>query len=286
MRCRAFGLLIQSELRVPGAVDCADSGAAPDVEIVLGAAALVKSGARLGPWRGDRFALLLEAEGVAKYLCELGGRVVVEPAPGAREYDVLGLLIASALPALLWMRGDFALHACAVVMPGRSAAIAIAGRSGAGKSTVLRELIAAGARVVGEDVLRLRVANGVAEIRGLSSARFEVAEHGVPGGDRIEIPIPSASRLESADLAAVFTLTDRGAAGPPAFDRLDALASVGTLLAMRHRPRVPRLLGLEAFCLETAAALARHPPMYAWRRVEGETTLNGDEIDFLRRIAP
>ena len=35
VQCRAFRLLMQSELRVPGAVDCPDTNATPDVHFGL-----------------------------------------------------------------------------------------------------------------------------------------------------------------------------------------------------------------------------------------------------------
>jgi hypothetical protein len=92
--------------------------------------------------------------------------------PNADVSEIEALLVATALPAILWMRGRFVLHAAAVLMPGRDAAIAIAGPSGVGKSAALAQLIVRGAAVLADDSVSVAVGASGLIASGLPSVYF------------------------------------------------------------------------------------------------------------------
>ena len=79
------------------------------------------------------------------------------------------MLMATALPAALWMRGETVLHAGAVLLPGMTHAVAFAGASGSGKSTMLRALLEHGARLVADDTVCVRAAANGYQVAGLSA---------------------------------------------------------------------------------------------------------------------
>lgn len=94
-------------------------------------------------------AFLLDA-GAARLLIEPAeGRVTVD---AHNETAALQLVTTMALPMLLERAPALALHACAAIAPGRTAATVVCGRAGTGKSSLLVGLLDAGWLAVSEDV--------------------------------------------------------------------------------------------------------------------------------------
>jgi hypothetical protein len=93
-----------------------------------------------------------------------GGLRLADPFPAGCGTP-LSVLMAIA-PKLLAFRGHFVLHASAALLDGRL--VAIGGASGAGKTTTVRALVRAGATLVSEDklVVRLTDAGAVGLIEG------------------------------------------------------------------------------------------------------------------------
>lgn len=275
-RYRAFDLAIRSDLALPGAMAAdSDAGASVDVEIIEGPAVLEGASSTLGPYRLAGDQLQFSRRGVGDYLCEGGRRIVVERAPGADAFEVRGSLIATALPALLWTRGEIVLHAAAAVLPGARRAVAIGGASGAGKSTILDQMLSLGSTLIGDDSLRLRPAGSAVRASGLPAGLF-LGDQG-----RAFKPAPPEQQAASAELAALVVLERPRTREAPCFRRLRGSDALETLLAGRHRSRVPRLLGFEGRLFPTLSRLAEQLPVYHWRRREGALTLEADEIEFL-----
>ncbi len=279
---KAYGLTVRSELSIPGA--CLLSGEAamiphaPDIEIVVDSVGSAMPGAQHGPYRRNGDSLMFEMPGIARYLCQAGRRMVVERACGASAADVGDMLIATALPALLWMRpGEIVLHAAGVVIGAARPAIGICGPSGSGKSTVLKSLLSAGARILGDDTLRLLVAAEGVKASGLP-ARYCWSEE--PGSHRNGHDVVAGQRLRSAPLAALCVLDLPRSTGPAEFRRLTGVEALTVLLAQRHRPKVPRLMGKEGEVLPLFGHLAKLP-LYSWRRKEGAMDLKDEESAFL-----
>lgn len=267
-----YGLRAHSQIDIPGGIPAEASGT-PDVTITLAAARAAQSD-RI--YRFEGADLCFTAPGIAEYRCRADG-IRVTPHPAAGEADVAELLIATALPALLWIRGGFVLHAAAARLAGHDAAIAIAGASGSGKSTVLAQLIDAGGSLLADDTILLAARDSGAEAAGLPGGYFMREGEG-----RRFHPVPGERALVRTPLAAVLILS-HGDTG--ALTRVAPVAAVAQLHANRHRPRVPALLGREGAALADSALLAGAIPIYAWRRPAGALDLAAWEWTALARCA-
>ena len=83
-----------------------------------------------------------------------GKHIHVDPAAGVHEQNLRLFILGSAMGLALHQRGIFALHAAAALIDGK--AVAITGRSGAGKSTIALAFAEAGFPVLSDDVLAIR----------------------------------------------------------------------------------------------------------------------------------
>lgn len=147
----AYGCVLHSEFELPGLrVAPAAATATRVVEIVRGP---VSSAPREGSWYSlSAQHSQLVWSGVGRVSIEHGQRVVVAvegPDPG----QVLQLLLGPAMGLLLQQRGLLPLHASAVELGG--AAVAFAGDSGVGKSTVALALHLRGHRLLADDIAAL-----------------------------------------------------------------------------------------------------------------------------------
>jgi len=277
---RAYEFLIRSEIAIPGAIPLDDAASGEvDIEIAFGEAGLPDTARSEGPYRYVEGRLLFDMPAIAYYLCEGGRRITIEKRPGASERDIAGLLIATALPALLWMRGEIVLHAAGLVPAGGDRAIAICGASRSGKSTVLRDMLGRGSRVVGDDSLRVRFSPAGVTASGLP-CRFFWSREGE--AERPDHAVAAERVLAAMPLAAVFILD--WPRGEPHFERVAAVDALRQLLLQRHRPRVPRLLGMEGRFLAGFATLSRLD-VYLWKRRDGAIALSSEEFAFLTRKA-
>ncbi len=269
-RLTGYGLRLASQLPVPGAV-ARDDDAPPDVTITRDPAEAITD-AQLYARTHD--GLCFVCPGVARY--RIGpGSIAVASDPQAASDKVSGMLIATALPALLWLRGQFVLHAAAAQLPG-GGALAIVGATGSGKSTILAQLAAAGAALIGDDTIAFDASTG-REASGLAGGWFV---------ERVDarrfVAAPPGRSLESAPIAAILVLEAPG--DDAGVKRLDPVAAVTHLLASRHRPRVPALLGRTGETLRHATLLAAQIPLYSWRRRRGVATLTPTEWTMLKQL--
>lgn len=274
----AYGLRVRSDIRIPGALPHADAAGEADIAIASNPPSAAQSELI---YRFEGADLCFTAPRVAEYRCATN-TIRVTPHPGAREAAVAEMLIATALPALLWMRGKFVLHAAAAQLPGAHGAVAIAGVSGSGKSTVLAQLVEAGAAVVGDDTLALDPHGGAAEAAGLPGGYFV---RGMEGAARTYHAVAPDRSRRRAQLAAILMLSRADAEAPGSLRRLGPVERVAQLLAHRHRPRVPALLGRDAATLADSTLLAAAVPIYSWQRPAGVRELAAWEWTALARCA-
>ncbi len=262
---RGFGLTIDSTFAIPGAVPVTlgtggiGRTGRPDIVIDAGCTAIGPVGDVSGPYSRSGDALLLDVPGVARYLAPSAAQLIIEPDADADPEDVSALLVATALPMLLWMRGGFVLHAAGVTMPSAREAIAIAGPSGVGKSTLAHRLVEGGASFVGDDSLLVSAGSGPPQVNGLAACCFLAA----PGGAQREARcIPEPMQAETARLGAVIVLARPAPRTCRAPARLTGPAALEALLQNRHRPRVPAIMGRSAALLPISALLSRDVPIY------------------------
>src|SRR5277367_5558216 len=158
-RLFGFGQVIASAIPIPGAAHLSDrSEASPSLSILRDDSEGMESEAAAGFSR-DGDALRLTVPGVATYRCRARA-ITVAPCPSAAPTDLSELLVASALPAALWMQGRLVLHAAAVCTHAGGRALGLMGRSGSGKSTLAAGLVARGAVLLADDSIAIAGGSG------------------------------------------------------------------------------------------------------------------------------
>lgn len=116
---------------------------------------------QVGPYSVARpGALLRVVPSVGRFLARDGTTIEYCVEVGADPAAVDALLHGGVLGALIHQRGELPLHATTLVSPDRTAAIALAGHSGAGKSTIAYELTRRGWMLVSDDLTRITFDGG------------------------------------------------------------------------------------------------------------------------------
>jgi hypothetical protein len=243
-----FGLRMTSDLPVPGALAGDNSDTGPAIRIALGAsnAPLPELG-----FSRDGDAIVYHHP-CGLFRCS-HDRIDIAPGEQSGLQDLGELLVANALPALLWQQGAFMLHAACVRLPD-GPTVAIAGHSGAGKSRLAARLVAAGAELIGDDSLALTAADQGIAAKGLAGGWFARSPD---GSEREFKPAPTSQARGECVLDLLVVLS--GESGDAA--SLSPIAAIELLLHNRHRPQVPLLLGRQAAVLAQAATIARRLPI-------------------------
>jgi len=180
------------------------------------------------------------------------GRIEVADDPVGGEYFLENALRQIA-QTLLVDHGSALLHAAGIVPPGGERALAAAGRSGAGKSTISALLAAAGGEILSDDLVLLETA---AARRGDASARPRLCAtpfYGTcPPARRAPraLPLeafllleqaPRAERLPVADAPSAVALLLANVPFTGCFDRVHRERLLATLLAAVRGAPVSRL---------------------------------------------
>lgn len=143
-------------------------------------AEMLRGGSRLYTIVRDGRAYLLRFHGLCDFLVSRDLRSVQCRMESASERDYAPVLLSGTVIAtILGLAGECVLHASVVEYGG--SAIALAGPSGTGKSTLAALLCAAGARLVADDVLRIGFADGVRCVGRSSELRLRPSAAGVVG---------------------------------------------------------------------------------------------------------
>jgi hypothetical protein len=144
---RAFALTIASEVPL---IELPASDGAADVEVSIGAVDVER------PADGN-WSVIVAPRDVRGWMPDGGGfrvrdghSIVVDPMEGADARALRLGIVGPLLGVILTQRGRFVLHASSVVIDGR--AVAFAGPSGRGKSTLTAALARAGHPLVADDI--------------------------------------------------------------------------------------------------------------------------------------
>lgn len=262
-----FGQLIASDRPIRGLSTIVEpTPAVPSIVVTSRPARGVSGDAEPPLWSRLDDALDFSPAGVGAYRCTTE-TIMVTPAPAADPDSVDALLIATALPAVVWLQGHFLLHAAAIVPAGGDRALAITGVSGSGKSWLAAAFLARDARLVADDSLAVRCDGDECVGSGLAGGYHLALGHAEP---RRFHGVPVRSGCVSARLGAIIVLADDAPSGGGRLAGVDAIAA---LLRHRHRPSVPRCIGREPQTLIDAAQIARFTPVFPWRRGESDALL-------------
>jgi hypothetical protein len=196
---RLCGLRIAADFPIPELLPWEGPAEWPvDVHIRRGAVPAQLDGAdHVGPVYQTRGAdhYLLNIPGSARFLVREGREIVVDRPDEVDETDTRAVLNGPVQAVLCHQRGLYPLHASTVIADGR--AIAIAGPSGVGKSTLAARLAAKGLAVIADDICvvetarpgppvvlpaypRLRLWADAVEALGVDRANLVQALHGKP----------------------------------------------------------------------------------------------------------
>jgi hypothetical protein len=256
-RQHGFGLTVECEVAIHGFVPIeTNDGEDPDVNIAWSCGEAAVEPILLYQYADG--CLTFAPPGIGQFHIRPGS-IDVHLLPSANADQAHMLLIATALPALLWLRGGFMLHAAAIVMPGTESAIAIVGPSGCGKSTIANDLIAQGAKLLADDSICLRQNGQAIWGSGLPGGLFVHND-----GQRHFQPFPIQTSLPNAPISCIVVLEETDST--PNMTRLSGLEATRQLLLHRHRPAVPALLGLTGRGIEFTTRLATSIPVLAWRQ--------------------
>ena len=157
MRYFVYGLVIGTPFPCPTLQEIV-TDAVPDVSVIEGPVpGRLDAPAATGlSWEAEPGRYLLRGgRRAGRFLVEDGTRVTLERNAEADEQILAFQFLSSVLAAVLRQRGLLVLHANAAVTPGGAAAVA--GMSGAGKSTTLAALLARGCTMLTDDITVLNL---------------------------------------------------------------------------------------------------------------------------------
>lgn len=252
-----WGLHITSAIPLPGATPILGGShhsatTGDQVTVMLGLSCAPEPWPELYRW--DGVALEFAPPGVAQFRIT-GTTIQIQPHPAANFDSITALLVATAFPALLWLKGYFVLHAAALALPESEHTLAITGPSGAGKSTLARWFIQQGAILEADDSLAICPEDDPPVGYGLANGTWSG-----PPGDRHFVGYgPVDRRGKPTGLGAIIVLTPGSELTLRPLHRLHAFSA---LMQHRHRPRVPALIGNQQEMMDQAGALCRRVPHY------------------------
>lgn len=209
---------------------------------------------------------------VATYLIDPAGcRVVIDPAAGASMQDIRIFLLGTVLGILCARRGILPLHAaCVQVGDG---AVALAGASGMGKSTLAAAFIRRGYRILSDDVTALEVDGDSRVLVRPSLPRLKLCPDAMDrfvmsadGADRAlrdagKFIIPVDEHFHPAPLPLIATVHLRPAADgqPTALHRLSGIQVLAAVADDVYRPILTRWLDQADRLVRVSFAMAGAP---------------------------
>lgn len=230
---------------------------------------LPDAGFRGPTWETSARAILLRIPSIARLLMHEGREISYELAAGASESLLPLFLTGSALGAILHQRGEYVLHASAIEVDG--GAMIFCGQSGAGKSSLVAALCAAGFPLLADDVCRVQFGRRGAVVipdgRRLKLWRDTIAHLGLEAYQREQIRggiekywvEPPSVASDPLPLRAVFLLHT---ANEYSLRRTSLVHAVEHLRAFAYRPRLVKALGQEPLWLNRSTVLASQAPVY------------------------
>lgn len=192
---------------------------------------------------------------VGRYFLADGRRIVVAPAPAADASEIALFLLGTVFALLCHRRGLYPLHASCVEIGG--GAVAFAGGTGVGKSTIAALLAQRGLAVLADDVCVIADAAVLPSFPGLKLWRDSLDALAIPEADRQPVrpalpkfryfPKP-AFRSGPVPLQAIVLLQE--------MDRIEGGERLGTVAALQSLRR-------QVCRLRLARALGASPALFA-----------------------
>ncbi len=292
---RLFGLTVTSELEL----DDVEFGCGePDATIRLGPtpeclAAPTVSGIR---WQASPGHVLVTLADIARIHISAGREIVVTPFTAASAHDVAYAIMRAAIGSLLHQRHVLVLHASAVRLR-EDRAVAVAGPSTSGKSTVLFACLQRGWGMITDDIAALEIPSA-GEVRispgnpvvslwrdaldhfAVDAAHLQLVRSRV---DKFKWPAPAAPPARSAPLSAVVVL-ERSQSPGVRCERLHGKRAFAALRANVRGLQVAEAQHLPG-TFQRIAAAADRVPVFSISRPDSEFSAARTIVDLISAIA-
>jgi hypothetical protein len=250
-------------------------------------------------WHVRKGELDIDLPGVARYRITGGKRIEIALMPGADRGSAEFFLMSTPFAALIHQRGEFALHASAVLSPLSGKALLISGVSGAGKSTTAAALAKRGWIVINDDVSRITLQRnepmvwpGFANLKlwrqscQLLNLDNTTLARTRGGKEKYLWPGKTAIGAEGAPIGAMLELV-QPTEPPGAPERIAGREVLEAYFSNTFRPRLVAGLGCNLTHFQHASRLAATVPTY---RFQGSRQLSpevlADELEKLPLEAP
>lgn len=291
---RLFGLTVTSELELD---DVELGSGEPDAIIRLGStpeclAAPTVSGIR---WQASPGQVLVTLADIARIHIIAGREIVVTPFSAASTHDVAYAIMRAAIGSLLHQRHVLVLHASAVRLR-EDRAVAVAGPSTSGKSTVLFACLQRGWGMITDDIAALEIPPA-GEVRispgnpvvslwrdaldhfAVDATNLQLVRSRV---DKFKWPAPAAP-ARSAPLSAVVVL-ERSQSRAVHCERLHGKRAFAALRANVRGLQVAEAQHLPG-TFQRIAAAADRVPVFSISRPDADITAARTIVDLIAAIA-
>ncbi|AKH42785.1 hypothetical protein FHS61_000558 [Altererythrobacter atlanticus] len=191
-RYRAFGLLIESDVRLDELTAAEDASGAPDLRIVrtdIGRAMPAPDASPVFDYENDSGTVMIWPA-VAGFRFRGPDLIEIQPAIGAQEEYLAFPLLGPVMAWFLHCRAMMVLHASAVRWRGRS--FAFMGDKMAGKSTTAAAFLRDGARILTDDLLAFDMGDLAAPLIQPAFAQLKLSDEAaemvaVPGAEALPL---------------------------------------------------------------------------------------------------
>ncbi|MGB0694946.1 MAG: hypothetical protein ACPGOY_04805 [Rhodospirillaceae bacterium] len=225
---------------------------------------------------------LMSFPNIARMLISNGTHIVIDPLTGGDETDVLqdwrSILLGSGLTSLCFQRGWLAMHASAVLLPGRTTATLLLGHATAGKSTLAAALTQRGAHLISDDLSPLEqtregfvvkpVGRGI-KLHPTSFEGLSLSQDGALPVRKTEktklLYFPERSHPTACLLGDCLILEEARSTRPSGEDRYVGATAFAHLSNNVHRRRAASAMGLRGQIFAQTVALAEQVPVTALR---------------------
>lgn len=280
---RVFGLTLKSEIALPE-LPAESQDAVADVTICWGHVPPVDA-------TDDPYGLSVSEAGatvsvasVARFHVSGGVQIRIDPDPAAEEATIRLFLMGTAMGVIFCQRKMFPLHANAIIFDGH--AVAFAGPSRSGKSTLAAAFLDRGHAILSDDICvidrgsveeflaqpgipRVRLWSDAVERSGRDASLLKRVRSGM---DKFVVPTRAAQPDRALPLSTIFVL---GSDGPDVRARpLQGFGAIEALAANTYRASFLPLVGDAPAHFATCLMIAQHVPLFELHR-----PWDGDRIE-------
>ncbi len=227
-------------------------------------------------WQTDGRQFLVTIPNIAYYHI-VDHVITVAAFPNVPASDVHLYLLGTALGIVLHQHGSLPLHASAIEVRGR--AVAFAGVSGEGKSTLAAHLHRRGYRVFSDDMAvmtfddpRPVVQPGFQKVKlwqdALSHLPHDATElvRDHSRMNKYHLALPDAALIEPAPLAEIYVLTENRLDHAVTFTPMETIPAIFALGENAYRPAILKSLGKKQAHFQQCSQVMKHAKMFVLSR--------------------